>query len=156
MVDFSGVSGVDNNPNFAIRLVNASSGTNDVDTTGAIYNNTSGSWSFDNVVIQGVSIDTITEWTFASYGTGGIYASNSGYVENPIPEINLGNTSSAACIGFDTTWNFAGTVGSTNAPDVLSQIGSSSGSGNPYCWRVRGPGNGWDTQKRHWHPGRRI
>ncbi len=71
-VDLSGLSGVDNNANFAVRIVNASTGTNNVDTTGAVYNNTSGNWAFNNVSIQGVSIDTLVDWTFASYGTGGI------------------------------------------------------------------------------------
>src|ERR1039457_203956 len=56
-VDLSGISGVDKDPNFAIRMVNASTGTNCVDTTGAGYNNTSGNWTFDNVVVQGVSFD---------------------------------------------------------------------------------------------------
>src|SRR5262249_48586369 len=54
VADLSGISGVDNNPNFGVRMVNASTGTNCVDTTGAIYNNTSGSWTFDNVIIEGV------------------------------------------------------------------------------------------------------
>src|SRR5947207_754199 len=53
--DLTGISGADNNPSFAVRIVNASSGTNCVDTTGAIYNNASGSWTFDNVIIQGTS-----------------------------------------------------------------------------------------------------
>jgi hypothetical protein len=144
-VDLSGLSGVDNNANFAVRLVNASTGTNCVDTTGNVYDNNSGSWSFNNVTIQGVSIDTIADWTFASYGktTGGQFQSQSGYVENPIPEINIGISNFAACIGFNTDYNFAGTIGSTNAPDVTSTGGTSTPN-NPYCWRLRGaPGNGW-------------
>jgi hypothetical protein len=141
-VDLSGVSGVDNNPNFAIRLVNAAAGTNCVNTAGAPYNNTSGSWTLDNVVIQGVSIDTISEWTFDSYGT-------TGYVPNPVPEINFGNTSFAQALGFTTSYIFAdGSNGSTNDPDTLAQAGSSTGNSGPICWRVRGqgPGNGWNTQ----------
>ena len=39
IVDLTGVSGVDNDPNFAVRIVNASTGTNCLDTTGAHYNN---------------------------------------------------------------------------------------------------------------------
>ena len=141
-VDLSGLSGVDNNPNFALRLVNASSTTNCVDTTGAAYNNTSGNWTLDNVVIQGMSIDTITEWTFDSYGANS-------YVPHPVPEFSVGNTSYAQALGFNTSITFAdGSVGSTNAPDTASQAGSSTGSSGPYCWRVRGqgPGNGWDSQ----------
>ncbi|HLX70588.1 MAG TPA: hypothetical protein VKV04_13260, partial [Verrucomicrobiae bacterium] len=139
-VDLSGVSGVDNDGTFAIRLVNASTGTNCVDTTGAPYNNTSGNWTFDNVVVQGIPIDTITEWTFDSYGT-------TGYVPNPVPEFSVGNTSFAQALGFNNDFHFSdGTVGSTNDPDTLSQPGSSTPTG-PICWRVRGqgPGNGWFT-----------
>lgn len=140
-VDLSGISGVDNNPNFAVRLVNASTGTNCVDTTGASYNNTSGSWTFDNVAIQGVAIDAITEWTFDSYGS-------TNPVLHPVPEFSVGNVSYAASIGFDTTFHFSdGSVGSTNDPDTTAQTGSSTGTNGPICWRVRGqgPGNGWFT-----------
>jgi hypothetical protein len=137
-VDLSGVSGVDNNPSFAVRMVNASTGTNCVDTTGAPYNNTSGSWTFDNVVIQGTAIDAIATWTFDSNGT-------TNYVPHPVPEFGAGY---AAALGFDTSFVFSdGSVGSTNAPDTLVQAGSSTPSA-PICWRVRGqgPGNGWNTQ----------
>src|SRR5215471_1255248 len=41
-VDLNGLSGVDNNASFAVRVVNASTGADCVDTTGAIYNNISG------------------------------------------------------------------------------------------------------------------
>ena len=67
-VDLSGLSGVDNDASFAIRMVNASTGTDCVDTTGAIYNNTSGSWTLDNVVIQGQTIDVIANWNFDLIG----------------------------------------------------------------------------------------
>ncbi|HTV43355.1 MAG TPA: hemoblobin-interacting domain-containing protein [Candidatus Sulfotelmatobacter sp.] len=146
-VDLSGLSGVDNNPNFAVRIVNASTGSDDVDTGGNVYNNTSGNWTFDNVVIAGTSIDAIADWTFQLYGTGP-FATNSGYVENPIPDIDLADGQAvAACIGFDiTNFNFgSGVFFSTNAPDVTSQAGDSTPN-NPYCWRLRGmPGNGWTT-----------
>jgi hypothetical protein len=42
-----------NNPNFGIRLVNASTGADCVSTAGTALNNTSGNWRFDNVVISG-------------------------------------------------------------------------------------------------------
>ncbi|HEV2452646.1 MAG TPA: hemoblobin-interacting domain-containing protein, partial [Verrucomicrobiae bacterium] len=147
-VDLSGLSGADNNPNFAIRLVNASTGTDDVDTTGAVYNNTSGNWTLDDVVILGTSIDTIADWTFLLYGSGP-YSTNAGYVENPIPDLNFAyqDAASAACIGFDIpNFNFgSGNLFSTNAPDVTTQSGSSTPN-NPYCWRARGaPGNGWTS-----------
>jgi hypothetical protein len=44
-----------NNPNFAIELVNASTGVADLSTQGTALNNSSGNWRFDNVVISGVS-----------------------------------------------------------------------------------------------------
>lgn len=44
----------DNNPNFAIEMVNASTGADDVSTQGTALNNTSGNWRFDNVVISSV------------------------------------------------------------------------------------------------------
>jgi len=141
-VDLSGISGVDNNPNFAIRMVNASTGTNCVDTTGAVYNNTSGNWTFDNVVIQGVSIDTAAQWTFESEGT-------TAFVPHPAPEFGSGT---ATGLGMDNSYNFSdGTVGSTNKPDILANGApfSSSGSAGQFVWRVRGAGsgsghNGWN------------
>jgi hypothetical protein len=140
-VDLTGVSGVDNNANFAVRLVNASTGSNCVDTTGAFYNNTSGSWTFDNVSVQAVPIDAIADWLFDSYG-------KNSYVPNPVPELSSGNATFAQALGFTTGFTFSdGSVGATNDPDVTSQAGSSTPS-QPFCWRVRGqgPGNGWFRQ----------
>ena len=141
--DLSGISGVYNNPNFAVRLVNASTGTNCVNTTGAAYNNTSGNWTFDNVVIQGISIDTAAQWTFESEGTAA-------FVPHPAPEFGSGT---ATGLGMDNSYVFSdGTVGSTNKPDVLNNGSpfSSSGAAGPFVWRVRGAGsgsghNGWNT-----------
>jgi len=137
-VDLSGISGVDNNPNFALRIVNASTGSNCVDTTGALFQSATGDWTFDNVVISGVSYDTVAEWTFESEGT-------SAYVPSPVPEFGSGTASS---IGFDTSFAFSGgAVGSTNDPDTLANGApfSSSGVSGQNVWRVRGqgPGNGW-------------
>ena len=140
-VDLTGISGVDNNPSFAVRIVNAATGTNCLTTTGAPFNGTSGSWTFGNVVVQGASIDTIADWTFESYGTDG-------YVPNPVPELNFGSSVFAQALGFDNNYVYAGssTPGSTNAPDTLVQAGSSTPNGT-ICWRVRGagPNNGWNT-----------
>jgi hypothetical protein len=44
-----------NDPNFAIRLVNASTGADDVSTQGTALNNSSGNWRFDNVAISGTA-----------------------------------------------------------------------------------------------------
>ncbi len=45
-----------NNPNFAIELVNASTGVDNISTQGTALNNTSGNWRFDNVVISGTPV----------------------------------------------------------------------------------------------------
>ncbi len=142
-IDLSGLSGVDNNANFAIRLVNASTSTNCVNTAGTIYNDASGSWSFDNVVIQGSTIDTIADWTFESEPNDGTI------ILHPVPEIGGASVGYASSIGFDNNYTYAGssTPGSTNGPDVVNTGGSSSGTVGPNAWRVRGnPGNnGWNT-----------
>ena len=148
VISLSGIAAVDNNQNFAIRLVNASTGTDCVDTTGAIYNNTSGSWTFDNVKIQGTSIDTVAEWTFESEnnnsGNGGIVYTNT------IPEIGGATAGQAYSIGFNNSYVYNGGegIGSVDISDVLTQPGSSSGAAGPNCWRVRGGnnGNGWNSQ----------
>ena len=132
-VDLTGFSGVDNANNVRIRLVNASSGTNCVDTTGAVYDNTSGNWTFDNVTIQGSSIDNIAGWDFDTLGTVALD-------NNPPATLGYG---SAGVLGMNNSYN--GTF-STNSADITAQAGASTGSGS-YCWRIRGaPGNGWSTQ----------
>ena len=45
-----------NNPNFAIEMVNASTGASDVDTEDSPLNNSSGNWRFDNVTINGTAV----------------------------------------------------------------------------------------------------
>ncbi len=42
-----------NNPNFAIEMVNASTGADNLSASGKPLNNTSGNWRFDNVTISG-------------------------------------------------------------------------------------------------------
>ncbi len=42
-----------NNPNFAVRMVNASTGTSCVSGQGLALNNSSGNWRFDNIIISG-------------------------------------------------------------------------------------------------------
>jgi hypothetical protein len=44
-----------NNPNFAIAMVNASTGADNISMSGTALNNTSGNWRFDNVVISGTA-----------------------------------------------------------------------------------------------------
>ena len=45
-----------NDANFGIRMVNASTGADDVSTQGTTLNNNSGNWRFDNVTISGVAV----------------------------------------------------------------------------------------------------
>src|ERR1700677_2561509 len=44
-----------NDPNFAIELVNASTGADDISTQGTALNNNSGNWRFDNVSVTAVA-----------------------------------------------------------------------------------------------------
>jgi hypothetical protein len=45
-----------NDPNFAIEMVNASTGADDVSTKGLALNNNSGNWRFDNISISGIQV----------------------------------------------------------------------------------------------------
>jgi hypothetical protein len=63
--------GAANDPNFAIEMVNASTGADDVSTQGTALNNNSGNWRFDNVTISGTAVSATPEpATFALFGTG--------------------------------------------------------------------------------------
>ncbi|EEF62583.1 hypothetical protein [Pedosphaera parvula] len=141
-VDLSGISGVDNNANFAIRVVNASTGANCVNTTGALYNNTSGSWTFDNVVIQGTSIDTIVNWGFDNYPSAATI------IYHPLPIIGSGLATS---IGFDNNYTYSGTTttGSTNGPDVTS-------TGRQFLWqrRTKCLARAWQSRQQRLEYGR--
>src|SRR5580658_6188364 len=53
-----------NNPKFAVEMVNASTGADDISASGTALNNSSGNWRFDNVTISGLS--TITSSTSAN------------------------------------------------------------------------------------------
>jgi hypothetical protein len=58
-----------NDPNFAIEMVNASTGADNVATTGTALNNNSGNWRFDNILISGMAA-TPEPSTFALAGCG--------------------------------------------------------------------------------------
>jgi hypothetical protein len=59
-----------NNPNFAIALVNAATGVDDLSMKGTALNNSSGNWRFDNVVISGSAVSAVpvpaAVWLFGS------------------------------------------------------------------------------------------
>ena len=146
-VNLSGVRGVANDPSFTIRIVNAATGTNCLDVTGAHYNPLNGGdWTLDNVVIAGVSFDTVANWPFDNNAAVTI--------NNPLPAIS-NNYAFAACFGFGTIANplvsstfGTGTSGSsTNSADVTTASPgpySSTGTAGSLVWRVRGQkGNGW-------------
>ena len=145
-VDLSGISGVDNDTAFAVRMVNASTGADCVDTTGAVYNNTSGSWTLDNVVIQGSSIDVLTAWNFDLIGT------QAAPYNSPAPTTGSGT---AVVLGMTNHYTFSDSASDTNSlawADVTAQAGASTGAGS-FCWRVRGgdtaagvPNSGWNSQ----------
>ena len=49
------IPGAGGNPNFAIEIVNASTGADDVNGAGNPLNNSSGNWRYDNVIISGTA-----------------------------------------------------------------------------------------------------
>ena len=147
--DFTGNTSVNNNTNFAVRIVNAAQGANCISTALAGLNNTSGNWSMDNVAIVGNAVQTITDWTFESESNAAAIALASGTLavyNNPVPETGSGT---ALALGMDNTYTYADNNGnvSVSTPDVLLQAGSSTPN-QPDCWRIRGQNteNGWNTE----------
>lgn len=145
-VNLDGLSGVDNATNFAVRLVNASSGTNCVNTTGAVYDNTSGNWTFDNVVIQGQTIDIIADWNFDLIGT------QASPYNGPSPTLGTGI---ASPLGMTNTYAFSSGPSQSYAFCDVTATGSPypNTGWDSYAWRVRGgatgagaPNSGWNSQ----------
>ncbi|HVM62052.1 MAG TPA: PEP-CTERM sorting domain-containing protein [Verrucomicrobiae bacterium] len=59
--------------NFAIRIVNASTGADDVSTQGTALNNSSGNWRFDNVEITGLAeVPEPSTWMLVGMGLSGV------------------------------------------------------------------------------------
>lgn len=128
-----------NNTNFAVRIVNASTGIACVNGTGTALNNSSGNWRFDNISISGIPLPTpIVQWNFEGVPQ----------VITPDPAPSLNNCAGAVyanCIGMQL---FGG--GTTNSPDVT--LGASGDTGSDgitnysQIWRIRGAsGNGWTS-----------
>lgn len=66
-------AGVSSDPNFAVEIVNASTGADDVNGAGNPLNNSSGNWRYDNVIISGTT--AVPEpGTLAMGGFGGLMA----------------------------------------------------------------------------------
>ena len=133
-----------NNPNFGVRLVNASTGASCVNSKGAALNNTSGNWRFDNINIAGAQLPKpFVAWTFENLP---IVAPTL----NPAPSLdNALGAVSAAALGMQL---FAPptTPPTTNDPDVLAGVAGDTGSDTisnvTHVWRIRGAsGNGWTS-----------
>ena len=95
-----------NNANFAIRMVNASTGTDCVNAAGAALNNTSGNWRFDNVLISGTTF-TPTVTYVGNGSTGGTVPvdGNSPYASGATVTV-LGNTGALTKTGSSfSSWN---------------------------------------------------
>jgi len=97
-----------NNPNFAIRMVNASTGADCVSSQGTALNNTSGNWRFDNVTISGTAGSAKTTPTFT-----GLTASQSLVI----------NTASISLVGRVSA---AGPLYPTNTESVIVSINGTS------------------------------
>ncbi|HEX3798105.1 MAG TPA: PEP-CTERM sorting domain-containing protein [Verrucomicrobiae bacterium] len=51
-VDFGGITAANNDASFGVRIVNASTGADDLNGSGTAYNNSSGNWRYDNVAFS--------------------------------------------------------------------------------------------------------
>ncbi len=63
-------SGVSADSNFAVEIVNASTGADDLNVGGSALNNSSGNWRYDNVIISGTALTVPEPSTFALIGCG--------------------------------------------------------------------------------------
>ena len=129
-----------NNPNFGLRMVNASTGIACVGANGAALNNSSGNWRFDNIALNGVAISpsTIVAWTFDNLPQA--------ITTNPAPSLN--NAAGVVALNPIGMQLFGG--GTTNASDVTQGVSGDTGSNGiadtTLVFRVRGKtGNGWTS-----------
>jgi uncharacterized protein (TIGR03437 family) len=92
-----------NNPKFAVQMVNASTGADDIGASGTPLNNNSGNWRFDNVTISGQS-------TFTGFTPGNLVLSRSVYTGDastvvvgqalpPVCPASANTASPGACAG---------------------------------------------------------
>ncbi|HUA67657.1 MAG TPA: hypothetical protein VMA13_03840, partial [Candidatus Saccharimonadales bacterium] len=131
-----------NNPNFAVRFVNASTGTSCYAAAGTALNNSSGNWRYDNITIKGASLPgPFVAWTFDNLPVAAPTL-------NPAP--SLDNSLGAVSVEAIGMQLYTETPGTTNYPDVLAGSSGDTGSDGitnyTLIWRVRGnPGNGWTS-----------
>jgi hypothetical protein len=104
-----------NNPNFAIELVNAATGADNISAAGTALNNTSGNWRFDNVSINGTS----TGGTFTGFTPNNLVVSRSVYT-GTASTVTPGEVlppvcgTQATCTGVATNSGAFPAIGSTN------------------------------------------
>lgn len=142
--NLSGIPAANNNPNFAVEIVNAGMGTNCPSASGTALNNTSGNWSIDNVALSGTPpASAITAWDFDTYAAGIV-------TNSPVPSFGFGT---AIPLGMTNDYD-DGTGDSVATCDILATAGASTGAGSS-AWRVRGGGgtfstagapNGWSSE----------
>lgn len=68
------IAGAGGDANFAIEIVNASTGADDVNTSGAALNNSSGNWRYDNVDITGTLVPEPSTLSLAGLGLASLLA----------------------------------------------------------------------------------
>jgi hypothetical protein len=148
-----------NNPNFAIELVNASTGADCVNTAGAALNNSSGNWRFDNVTISGTGAGTGTGSTFPGFLPNNLVVSRSAYT-GTASTVSIGEIlppvcgSQATCTAAATNNGSYPAIGSSNnvwnndavdgsfgvtAPIFLDQITPAGGLVNTLSVPTNGP-----------------
>ncbi len=121
-----------NDPNFGLRMVNASTGSSCVDGTGTALNNSSGNWRFDNITISGTSSGAVlTPPTI----TPSPIATVDGPFTNTFPNNNnwIGNITSVKVNGTQLTAGYAFSAGKlvfTPAASVPANLLQTAGSAN--------------------------
>jgi hypothetical protein len=106
-----------NNSNFAIELVNASTGADDISAGGTALNNSSGNWRFDNVTISGTGGGGGS--TFSSFAPNNLVVSRSVYAGTP-STVSIGEIlppvcgSQATCAAAATNNGSYPAIGSSN------------------------------------------
>jgi hypothetical protein len=73
-VDLSGITAANNDANFGVQIVNASTGADDLNGSGTAYNNSSGNWRYDNVTISSTLAPEPTTIALGGLGLAGLLA----------------------------------------------------------------------------------
>ena len=121
-VDFTGVPGVDNNPQFGIRIVNAATGNDCVNFSGGAYNDSSGNCRFDNVAIGGTAGNLPPTIAYGPTATVDGPFTNT-FVDNPAWRTNIAAVYVNGLVLTNTAYstNLAGEIVFTPANSTLLQ-----------------------------------